>query len=201
MNDLLLPVTDKKLMIAVCEGSEQAFEKLYERYWHDLYKIAYRRLSSEEDVKDVLQETFISLWKNIHHISVDENIGGYLYTSLRNKIFNYYEKKQVRLKTLMSQPFHPVESEDQVYSLLHTKELKLAIREIIRDMPPKMKEIYLLSKEEQLTNAEIAGMLLLAPQTVKNQIHQALGRIRGGLKKITPLLFFCFNLSSILIEK
>lgn len=52
----------------------------YERYWHDLYKIAYRRLPSEEDVKDVLQETFISLWKNIHHISVDENIGGYLYT-------------------------------------------------------------------------------------------------------------------------
>lgn len=127
MNDLLLPVTDKKLMIAACKGSEQAFGKLYERYWHDLYKIAYRRLSSEEDVKDVLQETFISLWKNIHHISVDENIGGYLYTSLRNKIFNYYEKKQVRLKTLMSQPFHPVESKDQVYSLLNTKELKLAI--------------------------------------------------------------------------
>ncbi len=192
MNDLFSTTTDKKLIVAACEGSEVAFRKLYERYWLDLYKIAYRRLPSEEDLKDVLQETFISLWKNIHHISVDENIGGYLYTSLRNKIFNYYEKKQVRLKMLMSQPFHPVESEEAIYSLLNTKELKLAISGIITEMPPKMKKIYLLSKEEQLTNAEIACMLLLAPQTVKNQIHQALGRIRCALKKGTSILLFFF---------
>ena len=192
MNELFSTLTDKELIVAAYEGSEVAFRKLYERYWHDLYKIASRRLPSEEDVKDVLQETFISLWKNIHHISVDENIGGYLYTSLRNKILNYYDKKQVRLKILMNQPFHPVESEEAIYDLLNTKELKLAIRAIVTDMPPRMKEIYHLSKEEQLTNAEIACLLLLAPQTVKNQIHEALSRIRCGLKKSISILSFLF---------
>ncbi len=183
MNKENLQVTDKELIVAACEGSEEAFRKLYEKYWHDLYKIAYRRMPSEEDVKDILQETFISLWKNIHHISVHDSLGGYLYTSLRNKIFNYYEKNQLRLKKLMSQPFKPVESENEIYSSLYTKELQIVINAIIAEMPLKMREIYLLSKEEQLTNAEIAGLLMLAPQTVKNQIHQALGRIRQELTK------------------
>jgi RNA polymerase sigma-70 factor (ECF subfamily) len=180
---------DKELIVAACKGSEEAFRKLYEKYWKDLYKIAYRRMSSEEDVKDILQETFISLWKNLHHISVNESLGGYLYTSLRNKIFNYYEKNEVRLKTLMNQPFTPVESENMIYSSLSTKELQLVISAIIAEMPPKMREIYKLSKEEQLTNAEIAGLLMLAPQTVKNQIHQALYRIREELKKNSLHLF------------
>ena len=174
---------DKELIVAACKGSEEAFRKLYEKYWQDLYKIAYRRLPSEEDVKDILQETFISLWKNLHHISVNESLGGYLYTSLRNKIFNYYEKNQVRLKRLMNQPFKPVESEDIIYSSLSTKELQFVINAIIAEMPPKMRAIYKLSKEEQLTNAEIAALLMLSPQTVKNQIHQALYRIRAELKK------------------
>lgn len=181
--------SDKELIAAACKGSEEAFRKLYEKYWGDLYKIAYRRLSSEEDVKDILQETFISLWKNLHHISVNESLGGYLYTSLRNKIFNYYEKNEVRLESLMSQRFKPVESEDIIYSSLSTKELQLVIRAIIAEMPPKMREIYKLSKEEQLTNAEIAGLLMLAPQTIKNQIHQALHRIRKELKNSSLHLF------------
>jgi RNA polymerase sigma-70 factor, ECF subfamily len=181
--------TDKDLIAAACKGSEEAFRKLYEKYWQDLYKIAYRRLPSEEDVKDILQETFISLWKNLHHISVNESLGGYLYTSLRNKIFNYYEKNGVRLKTLMNQPFKPAESEDIIYSSLSTKELQLVISAILAEMPPKMREIYKLSKEEQLTNAEIAGLLMLAPQTIKNQIHEALHRIREELKKSSLHLF------------
>ncbi|MBC7936393.1 MAG: sigma-70 family RNA polymerase sigma factor [Rhizobacter sp.] len=191
MKEINSPVTDKELIVASCNGSEEAFRRLYEKYWKDLYKIAYRRLPSEEDVKDVLQETFISLWKNIHHLSVDESIGKYLYVALRNKIFNYYEKKQLRLKKLMNQPFHPVESEDHIYSVLDTKELRVAINAIIDDMPQRMREIYLLSKEVQLTNAEIANLLLLAPQTIKNQVHHALSRIRNELSKThLHLLFF-----------
>ncbi|MEO7766066.1 MAG: RNA polymerase sigma-70 factor [Ferruginibacter sp.] len=178
-----LQATDKELINAACNGSEAAFKQLYQKYWHDLYKIAYRRLPSDEDVKDILQDTFISLWKNLHHLSVNDSIGGYLYTSLRNKILNYYEKNQLKLKILMRQPFNPIQSEADIYSSLYTKELNAVIGEIVAAMPSKLQEIYLLSKEEQLTNGEIASLLMLAPQTVKNQIHHALSRIRKELIK------------------
>ena len=194
-------VTDKELVAAATQGSEAAFKKLYDKYWGDLYKIVYQKLPVEEDAKDILQETFISLWKNIHHITVNDSLGGYLYISVRNKIFNYYEKNKLQLKTLLNSPFVSFQSEDSIYNSLQTKELKYIINTIVADMPSKMKEIYLLSKEEQLTNSEIANLLTLAPQTIKNQIHQAVCRIRKELQKTHIwqfLLLFslghsCFN--------
>lgn len=183
MSDRNLYSPDKELIARSLDGEQDAFRQLFDKYWNDLYRIAYRRLPSEEDVKDILQEVFISLWNNLPHISVEDNLGGYLYTSLRNRIFNYFEKNQVRLRTLINQPFHSVQSEEYTYNLLYTKELRLVIKAVVSEMPSKMREIYLLSKEEQLTNGEISELLMLAPQTVKNQIHQALGRIRNQLVK------------------
>jgi len=182
---------DKDLITRTLEGDQDAFRQLFNKYWHDLYKIAYRRLPIEEDVKDILQEVFISLWKNLHNISILDNLGGYLYTSLRNRIFNYFEKNRLKLRTLLNQPFNPVQSEDDTYNFLYTKELQLVVNTIVAEMPSKMREIYLLSKVEQLSNGEIAELLALAPQTVKNQIYQALSRIRNELAK-SHLQIFCF---------
>ena len=156
---------------------------MYEKYWNDLYRIAYRRLSSHEDVKDILQDTFISLWKNIDHLTTTESLGGYLYTSLKNKILDHYEKNRVRLRKIMKQPFCPVGSEEEIYSTLCTKELQIVIRQIIDGMPEKMREIYLLSRKENFTNNEIAALLTLDIQTIKNQISKANSRIRITLKK------------------
>ena len=175
--------SDKELIKNCLEGDQNAFKKIFEKYWDDLYVIAYRRLPLEEEVKDILQEVFISLWRNIHKISVGDNLGGYLYISLRNKIFNYYEKNQVRMKLTLSQSFNPVQSEADVYSSINSKEIRQIIKSAVAEMPAKMRDIYLLSKEEQLTNQEIAALLALAPQTIKNQIHQALLRIRRKIKK------------------
>lgn len=174
---------DRELVDRYLHGEQEAFRLLFDKYWNDLYRIAYRRLPSEDDVKDILQDVFISLWRNLPEISLKDNLGGYLYTSLQNKIFNYYEKKQVKLKIFIEQPFYPFQSENDTYNLLDTKELSLVIKTIIDEMPLRMRKIYLLSKEEQLTNGEIATLLMLAPQTVKNQIHQALCRIRNKLVK------------------
>jgi RNA polymerase sigma-70 factor (ECF subfamily) len=175
--------SDKELIKDCLKGDEKAFKKIFEKYWGDLYIIAYRRLPFEEEIKDILQEVFISLWRNIHKISVDDNLGGYLYTSLRNKIFNYYEKNKVRMKITLSQSFNPVQSEADVYSSINSKEIREIIRLAVAEMPAKMQQIYLLSKEEQLTNQEIAALLALAPQTIKNQIHQALSRVRQKIRE------------------
>ncbi len=176
-------VSDKLLLAAIRAGSENAFRQLYEKYWEDLYRMAYRRLASPEDIKDILQDVFLSLWNNINEVNADESLGGYLYTSLRNRIFNFFEKRQNRLNCLMKQPFNPVESEEIIWNRFNTKEIQKIIAFQVAAMPPKMKRIYLLSKKEQLTISEIAELLNLSPQTVKNQLHRALERMRQNLQK------------------
>jgi len=183
MRKTISVISDRQLLADIRKGSDEAFRQLYEKYWEDLYRIAYRRLASPEDIKDILQDVFLSLWNNIDRVNGDESLGGYLYTSLRNRIFNFFEKRQNRLNCLMKQPFNPVESEEIIWNRFNTKEIQKIIALQVAAMPPKMKRIYLLSKKEQLTISEIAELLNLSPQTIKNQLHRAFERMRHNLQK------------------
>jgi RNA polymerase sigma factor (sigma-70 family) len=75
--------------------------------------------------------------------------------------------------------------------LLNEKELQHALSVAVNHLPAKMKEIYLLSRQQHKTIAEIAQELSLSEQTVKNQLSKALLRLRMHLKEATviPLLF------------
>jgi len=172
---------DQNLLAASKEGDEQAFRLLFEKYWDDLFSIAIKRLHSKEDAKDILQDLFLSFWNNIESIEVTDSLGSYLYTALRNKIFNHFEKHHSRLKKLMEQPYTAVESEETILSAFTAKELKQHIASEVAKMPEKMRHIYQLSKEVNLSNAEIASLLHLSNQTVKNQLHNALNRLRQSL--------------------
>ncbi len=183
MRKTISVISDKQLLAAIRKGSDEAFRQLFEKYWEDLYRMAHRRLASPEDIKDILQDVFLSLWKNIDQVNADESLGGYLYTSLRNRIFNFFEKRQNRLNCLMKQPLNPVESEEIIWNRFNTEEIQKFIALQVAAMPPKMKRIYLLSKKEQLTISEIAELLNLSPQTVKNQLHRAFERMRHNLQK------------------
>lgn len=176
-------MSDKIFLEQAKKGDERAFRCLFEKYWQDLFQLAYKRLRSKDDASDVVQEVFLSLWNNVQQVEIEDSLAAYLFVSLRNKIFNHYEKQSIRLKYLLSQPFHPVQSEELIWSTINSKELLSVVAGEVASMPAKMKEIYLLSREQQLSIAEIADLLLLAPQTVKNQLHRALERIRESLRK------------------
>jgi len=176
-------MSDKVFLEQAKKGDETAFRRLFEKYWQDLFQFACKRLRSKDDAGDIVQEVFLSLWNNVQQVEIEESLGAYLFVSLRNKIFNHYEKQSVRLKYLLSQSFNPVQSEELIWSNIHSKELRSVVAGEVARMPAKMKEIYLLSREQQLCIADIAELLSLAPQTVKNQLHRSLERIRESLRK------------------
>jgi RNA polymerase sigma-70 factor (ECF subfamily) len=179
----ILIISDKALLEQAKIGDHAAFGQLFDKYWEDLFRMAYKRLRSKEGAEDIVQDVFLSLWNNIQQVEIEGSLGAYLFISLRNKIFNYYEKQSVRLKYLLRQPFNPVQSEDLICSNINSKELRQVVAAEVGRMPPKMKEIYLLSREQHLPVSDIAAMLSIAPQTVKNQLNQALDRIRVSLHK------------------
>jgi len=181
MNASYVSHNDKKLLEASKKGDEAAFGQLFKKYWDDLFRIAYRRLQSAEDAKDMVQDVFLSLWSNIDHISVEDSLGAYLYTALRNKIFNHLGKNNNRLSILMQQPFVTGEQEESIFDNYCTKELQHIISRQVAAMPEKMRQIYLLSKEEHLTNGEIATLLSLSAQTIRNQLYNALSRLKKNL--------------------
>jgi RNA polymerase sigma-70 factor (ECF subfamily) len=179
---------DQILIERVRSGDELAFQQLFDKYWQDLYRIAYQRVKSAADAQDLVQEVFISFWNNIHHVKTGDAIAGYLFIALRNKVFDFYEKQQVRLHYIMEQPFRPADTPEQPFENITNKELRNIVAAAVESLPGKMKEIYQLSREQHLTVAEIADLLALSPQTVKNQLTTALQRIRKDVQRYRLLL-------------
>ncbi|MBX3257473.1 MAG: RNA polymerase sigma-70 factor [Chitinophagaceae bacterium] len=197
MNSPWIADNDQKLLDASKNGDEKAFGLLFNKYWDDLFRIAYRRLHAAEDAKDIVQDVFLSLWNNIGSITIEDSLGGYLYTALRNKIFNHFEKNNNRLQKLMQRQFVPAEHEETVFSNYCTKELQQFITQQVATMPEKMRQIYLLSREEHLTHAEISTLLSLSNQTVKNQLYNAVSRLRKAvLKEHFPAIVICYEVLS-----
>ncbi|PSL48983.1 RNA polymerase sigma-70 factor (ECF subfamily) [Chitinophaga niastensis] len=176
-------LTDPELLILLREDDEWAFREIYERYWKILYQQALKKLATTEEVRDIIQEIFFSLWKSRHSILLRETLLQYLYTSLRYKIIDYYRLRTVRSKyydSILQEEEHlsPEVSEELQYRQLNT-----LVEEEIRQMPAKMKEVFVLSRDYNLNAVQIAQKLSLSHQTVRNQISTALKRIRKRLDR------------------
>jgi len=187
---MLENLPDKTLLES---GDEHlGFRVLYSRYWEALYKKAFHRFGNSADAEDAVQEIFISLWRNKNTIQIEETLSPYLFTALK-----YYIIKQVYLKAKRGIQVN-LSTEDLEYielsteELLQYKELQSVIASEVDELPERMKEIYCLSRVENLQIAEIAAKLNISEQTVKNTLTTALKRLRESLSHYNSLFIFLF---------
>jgi RNA polymerase sigma-70 factor (ECF subfamily) len=180
--------TDQTLLTLLRQGDKGAYTVIYDRYKNLLYNHAYKKLGDPEEVKDVLQELFTNLWNKRADIPVAMNLSGYLYAGIRNRVLNLLSHKEVENKYLSSiQRFTP--QEDYSTDLaIREKELADLIQKEIDQLPPKMREVFLLSRKENLSHQEIAGQLSISEQTVAKQVTNAIRILRLRLGSLFILL-------------
>lgn len=191
--------SDLILIDAIRADDKGAFRLLYERYWKPLFIRACK--SVDEDVsKDLIQEVMVSLWKRRHDIQVVEegDIGKYLFTALKYRIISFYTYTSAQIKnaSLLDSPVVNTTPEN----LLEGKELENVIDATIESMPDRMQLIFRMSREHHISIADIARQLNLSEQTVKNQITQALKRLKTSLLEhqtgsewiVSVLMLLCF---------
>lgn len=185
MNPVSSVICDLDLFQRMQEGDVAAFRIIYERYWERLYLLAYQKLRSEEEARDMVQELFVKLWERRHKIQIIHTVEGYLFTTLRNQLLNYFKHRGYQLKYadwLYRQLSD--KNNNTVQDTVRYNELNEVIDQEIITMPERMREVFLLSRSSGLSSREIAVKLSLREQTVRNLISEALGRIRFRLNKV-----------------
>ncbi len=174
-------LSDTDIFVAAKSNKPKALELAFERYWERLFRLAYKKLQSEALSKDVVQEVFIVMWENLDHLNEQQHLLPYLHVVLRHKVLNQFAKDGVRLKYAVDMASANPKSEPSVDQLLLNKELQQVIEDEISKMPPKMREIYRLKREQHQTIKQIAETLGISEQTVKNQLQNASGRLKTRL--------------------
>jgi len=163
-------MNEKEILLAFIQGDKKAFENLYSLYWKQVYNFACLYITTTEDVEEVVQDVFLKLWNAREMICVDRNFKGYLFIVTRNIIFNE-SKRKINERAYQETVLNVLENESfDLESEIDANDLKSYIDLLIEEMPPRRKEIFILSRKEHLSYKEIAERLSISDRTVEKQI-------------------------------
>jgi RNA polymerase sigma-70 factor (family 1) len=186
---------DEELTALLRGGDQPAFTEIYNRYWSLLYAHVYKMLRDKGDTEDVVQEIFSTLWLKKEGLSEATNLRGFLYVSARNRVFNLIGQQRVRQDYLGVIAAFIGEADLGTLQQLDENELAGLLDSEIRLLPAKMREVFELSRKENLSHKEIAARLQLSEQTVKKQVQNALKILKPRLKDagLGAALLFLFR--------
>lgn len=178
---------DSELIFLIKESNHSAFEELHRRFWHSLYRIAYKKIGDQEETNDLLQEMFMELWEKRETLDFNNAVNNWLRNRLWYKVAIYFRYKGFKQKHkenflafLKSEEESAIsfDSIDLKEADFFYEEILATINNCIEDMPERMKRIFLMSRSENQSVKEIASNLNLSPKTVKAQLERASSRLK-----------------------
>ena len=178
---------------AVIQGDRVAFARLYNHYRNPALRFCISILKDEDEAENMLQEVFIKIWERRSQINPELNFNSYLFTCLRNMAFDYLKKmeKNEWLKQQYMERMELIRDEDSELAEVQMQNLHSAIG----TLSEKRKQILKLTIEEGMSYQEIAEMLHISKNTVKNQLVKAKQFLRDKMElaTITSLMLLLFT--------
>ncbi|MBB6112423.1 RNA polymerase sigma-70 factor (ECF subfamily) [Mucilaginibacter lappiensis] len=184
-------ISDTDLLTRLQDDDEQALLALMQRYDKALFRYILSKTNSLEASEEAVQDIFISLWHNRYAVAIDDTLSPYLFKAAKNKTIDFYlagNKKLAHFETLLPDYEHMVSPspENEVIEA----ELEDWLSSEVDKMPDNVRNVFKLSRVEQLPVKEIAGRLALSEQTVKNNLTIALKRLQLRLKRMESFPVF-----------
>lgn len=182
---------EEKLILDIIAGSERSFDKLYGFYFPKLYNFVYHYVKSEASTDDIVQETFSRIWTNKQNLNPNRSFKSYLFTisyhlllkELRHQINQPLMEDYVKFNNELFAMGNEAES------AIDYDNLKKHLTEAKQKLSPRQREIFELRIEKDYSIAEIAQMLSISDQVVRNQLSAALKQIRMTLMRFFFLLY------------
>jgi len=172
--------------------SEADFEKCYKEYYPMLCMIAYEYTRDKVLAEEMVGETFLALWEKRESLQVTTSVRNYLVRSTQNTCLQHIRKTKLKTSRIENQSEweHIPWSENYPLGQLFEKELSNRIAEAIAALPPKCREVFLLSRNQEMSYAEIADTLRISQNTVKTQLKTAISRLKNSLADYFLIIIF-----------
>lgn len=171
---------DSELLALLRQDDEEAFRVLYERYWYTFFSIAKRKLRDEAIAADLAQELFLRLWQKRKTLLIN-NVNAYLTTSLKHIIIDHVrlalQGEQYASHFVHTTPLHSLSTLETV----QYEDLTDSLHQALQQLPDKTREVFMLSRFEQLTIREIAERLSLSEKAIEYHLTRSLSFLRTHL--------------------
>lgn len=181
---------EKQELIALKNGSRQAFEAIYKRYAGKLYNFMMTLSHGDRYMaEEIVQSVFIKLWEVHRELDPEKSILAFLSVIAKNMLMNKYQRQTMEY---LYQEFVLREEpacDTLVEKELDAKWLEQFIDELIEQLPPSRKKIFILSRKNDLSTKQIAEIMQISVSTVETQLWLAVKFIRKHFEKNYHRLF------------
>ena len=168
----------------IAEGDVRAFHNVFSEYYGQVKQFSYFVLKDMDAAEDVAQEVFIKIWTGRGVLPEVRNFRNYLFQISKNAVIDHIRKESAMVlrNNVFAGRFFA--GDDSFENDFIARETQGAIDEIVENMPPKRREVFILNRVQGKSNDEIAELLGLSKKTVENHLHLALKELKEKL----PLL-------------
>ena len=179
--------SDRGVVEAIRRGDSRAFDALFRQHYGALCAYAVRMTDDDPDeAEDVVQQVFIKLWEQRNDLEIRWTLKSYLYKMVHNRCLNRIRDRQNRERNLELRE----RTRDQVVqpSEGREEELKHRLNTALNQLPPQCRQVFELSRFEELKYREIADQLNISVKTVEAQMGKALKYMRSHLSDLFALM-------------
>ncbi|RZM25481.1 MAG: RNA polymerase sigma-70 factor [Pedobacter sp.] len=181
---------DQELVQLMQSGDERVLVEIYDRYWDKMLSVAFNRLGNQEEAEECVQDVLYKLWNLRHDFSlIKVELSNYLARGIRNQAFNILDRRH--RERIKSEGYTPTEDVNLLSPerALMLRELQEQIDNSIAALPAQCQLVFKLSRQEGLSNKEIAEKLSLSENTIKSHLKKANKDLRGNMKTLTTAIF------------
>jgi RNA polymerase sigma factor (sigma-70 family) len=172
--------SDEQLMAAYAAGDRAAFQVLFDRYAGLLYALARRRLQSDADARDLVQQTLLQLHRARHDFRAGARFRPWLFTIALNLVREQYRRRQRRKEQgLEGSDLTPLAVPESDLAGDEDARLRAArVRAALASLPPPQREVIELHWFEESPYEEIARILGASVAAVRVRAHRGYERLR-----------------------
>ncbi len=192
-----MALSEKEELELLKKGSSPSFETLYHRYSGKLYNFVMKISKGDTYIaEELVQRTFIKVWETREYIDSDKSFISYLCTISKNMLLNEYEHQTVQFIYQEYVIVNTADVDSSTEKEVDKNLLEEYIDKLADTLPPKRREIFILSRKEGLSNKKIAERLHITESTIETQLSKALTFMKSQMQKHYELiLIILFTLS------
>ena len=184
---------DINLTLAIKNGHKGAFDEVFLKYYKRLYAYAFALVKEKDDAEELVQNVFVRIWKKRDQLDPDRSLKSLLYRSLHNDCLNYLKHQKVRAQFAIHFAGETTNYHGDLQEEVSLGELRRNILMAINELPEKCREIFQMSRFENMKYQEIADRLQISVKTVENQMGKALKVLRWKVADFLILLIILFK--------
>lgn len=181
---------DRLLVMALKQNDHQSFTRIFCAYYKDLVLLGGTYIPEKAVCEDIVQNIFLKLWNDRKTLEIENSLKSYLLKAVRNNCLDELRHRKIIDEHVAYELKSACMDANETENYVLYSDLRQQLKKALAHLPPAEREVFQMSRLENIKYQEISDRLNISVRTVEVRISKALKQLRILLKDFYLLLFF-----------